>query len=112
LLVNLWKLHRDRSVWPDPEVFCPNRFLTRHVDIDASGQHFEFIPFGSGRRSCPGVTFGLQVTYLTLGRLLQGFELATPLDMPVDLTEELATTLPKATSLEINVTPRLPFQLY
>lgn len=112
LFVNLWKLHRDPSLWPDPEVFCPERFLTTHVGIDASGQHFEFIPFGSGRRSCPGATFALQVTHLTLGRLLQGFELATPMDMPVDLTEGLGITMPKATSLEVILTPRLPFEFY
>lgn len=112
LFVNLWKLHRDPSLWPDPEVFCPERFLTTHVGIDASGKHFEFIPFGSGRRSCPGATFALQVTHLTLGRLLQGFEMATPMDMPVDLTEGLGITMPKATSLEVILTPRLPFEFY
>ncbi|KAM1031699.1 hypothetical protein ACFX13_036224 [Malus domestica] len=105
LFVNLWKLHRDPTVWSEPEVFSPDRF-------DASGQHFEFIPFGSGRRSCPGLTFAMQVIHLNLGRLIQGFELATPLDMSVDMTEGLGVTLPKATSLEVVLTPRLPIEFY
>ncbi|KAM1795361.1 hypothetical protein ACFX11_035724 [Malus domestica] len=112
LFANLWKLHRDPSVWSDPEVFCPDRFLTTQASTDVSGQHFEFIPFGSGRRSCPGLTFAMQVIHLTLGRLIQGFELATPLDMPVDMAEGLGITMPKATSLEVVLTPRLPIEFY
>ncbi|XP_068321510.1 cytochrome P450 CYP82J17-like [Pyrus communis] len=112
LFTNLWKLHRNPSVWSDPEVFCPDRFLTTQASTDVSGQHFEFIPFGSGRRSCPGLTFAMQVIHLTLGRLIQGFELATPLDMPVDMAEGLGVTMPKATSLEVVLTPRLPCQFY
>ncbi|XP_059595549.1 xanthotoxin 5-hydroxylase CYP82C4-like [Vitis vinifera] len=54
LFVNAWKLHRDPSVWSDPEDFQLERFLTSHANLDVLGQHFELIPFGSGRRSCPG----------------------------------------------------------
>ena len=112
LLVNVWKLHRDPRIWEDPEKFLPERFLTSHASIDASGQHFEFIPFGSGRRACPGYTFALQVSYLALARLLQGFEFTTPSNMPVDMTEGLGITLPKATPLEALLTPRLASKLY
>ncbi|XP_062024785.1 cytochrome P450 CYP82J17-like [Rosa rugosa] len=112
LFVNLWKLHRNPSVWPDPEVFSPERFLTSQAGVDASGQHFEFIPFGSGRRVCPGITFAFQVIHLTLARLIQGFELATPLDKAVDMTEGLGITLPRATPLEVLLTPRLASELY
>ena len=112
LLVNVWKLHRDPRIWEDPEKFLPERFLTSHASIDASGQHFEFIPFGSGRRACPGYTFALQVSYLALARLLQGFEFTTPSNMPVDMTEGLGIALPKATPLEALLTPRLASKLY
>ncbi|XP_050252813.1 cytochrome P450 CYP82D47-like [Quercus robur] len=112
LLVNVWKLHRDPRIWEDPEKFLPERFLTSHASIDASGQHFEFIPFGSGRRACPGYTFALQVSYLALARLLQGFEFMTPSNMLVDMTEGLGITLPKATPLEVLLTPRLASKLY
>ncbi|XP_030454906.1 cytochrome P450 CYP82J17-like [Syzygium oleosum] len=112
IFVNAWKLHRDPRVWSDPEKFSPERFLTSHSGVDASGQHFEFIPFGSGRRSCPGASFALRVTHLTLARLLQAFDLATPSDEPVDMTEGLGVNLPKATPLEVVLTPRLPSKLY
>ncbi|KAF2284547.1 hypothetical protein GH714_026379 [Hevea brasiliensis] len=47
-LTNLWKLHRDASVWPNPEEFKPDRFLTTHTHVDLLGQNFELVPFGSG----------------------------------------------------------------
>ncbi|KAL6217773.1 hypothetical protein ACLB2K_010990 [Fragaria x ananassa] len=112
LYVNLWKLHRDPNVWPDPEVFSPERFLTTQASVDALGQHFEFIPFGAGRRICPGITFAFQLMHLTVARLIQGFELATPLDKAVDMTEGLGITMPRATALEIILTPRLASDLY
>ncbi|KAI3408931.1 uncharacterized protein J3R85_019939 [Psidium guajava] len=112
IFVNVWKLHRDPRFWSDPEKFLPERFLTNHSGVDASGQHFEFIPFGSGRRSCPGAALALRATHLTLARLLQGFDLATPSDEPVDMTEGLGVNLPKATPLRVVLTPRLPPMLY
>ena len=78
LLVNAWKLHRDPSVWSDPEYFKPERFLTTHADVDVLRQHFELIPFGSGRRSCPGFAMALQLLPLVVARLRQGFHLSTP----------------------------------
>ncbi|OWM62768.1 xanthotoxin 5-hydroxylase CYP82C4-like [Punica granatum] len=114
IFVNVWKLHRDPRVWSHPQTFLPERFLSAgHAKgIDASGQHFEFIPFGSGRRVCPGAAFALQVTHLTLARLLQGFDMATPGNAPVDMTEGLAVTLPKANPVEVILTPRLPAKLF
>ena len=66
LLVNLPKLHQDPFVWVDPTEFRPERFFTTHKGVDVRGQHFELIPFGSGRRMCPGISFSLQITQLTL----------------------------------------------
>ncbi|XP_009365841.2 cytochrome P450 CYP82D47 [Pyrus x bretschneideri] len=112
LLVNIWKIHRNPNVWLDPFRFQPERFLTTHKDFDVRGQNFEFIPFGSGRRMCPGVSLGLQVVQLTLAQLLHGFEIATPSDEPVDMTESTGVTNMKATPLEVLLTPRLPAKLY
>ncbi|KAJ9692887.1 hypothetical protein PVL29_011811 [Vitis rotundifolia] len=112
LFVNAWKLHRDPSVWSDPEDFQPEKFLTTHADLDVLGQHFELIPFGSGRRSCPGITMALKLLPLVIGRLLQGFDLSTPLNAPVDMREGLGVTLAKLTPLEVMLTPRLPSQFY
>ncbi|XP_042484423.1 cytochrome P450 CYP82D47-like [Macadamia integrifolia] len=112
LLVNIWKLQRDPRVWLDPHEFKPERFLTTHDNVDVRGQQFEFVPFGSGVRSCPGITFAMQILHLTLARLLHGFNMETPSCEPIDMNEGLGLTLPKKTPLEVLFSPRLPSKLY
>lgn len=113
LIPNLWKVQRDPRVWSDPEDFRPERwFLTSHANVDFRGQNFEYIPFGSGRRSCPGISFAMQVMHLTLARLLHGFDVVSPLGEPLDMTEGEGITMPKATPLQVLITPRLPSKLY
>ncbi|KAL5984797.1 hypothetical protein ACLOJK_038633 [Asimina triloba] len=112
LLVNLWKMHRDPRIWSDPEKFLPERFLTQHAHVDGRGSHFEYLPFGSGRRMCPGITMALQIVHLTLARLLHGFDLRTPGDVPVDMTEGTGMTVQKETPLQVVLSPRLPLHLY
>ncbi|KAL7264652.1 hypothetical protein ACSBR1_002586 [Camellia fascicularis] len=56
LIVNVWKLHRDPCLSTNPDEFRPERFLTWQAKADLRGQQFEFLPFGAGRRSCPGST--------------------------------------------------------
>ncbi|KAB1225553.1 Cytochrome P450 82G1 [Morella rubra] len=112
LIINIWKLQRDPRVWSNPTEFQPERFMTTHADIDVWGQNFEYIPFSSGRRSCPGITFGLQVVHLALARVLQGFDIATVGGRKVDMREGLGIALPKADPLEVVLKPRLPMELY
>ncbi|XP_043695095.1 xanthotoxin 5-hydroxylase CYP82C2-like [Telopea speciosissima] len=113
VFVNAWKIHRDPRVWSNPLEFQPERFLTSHADVDVRGKNFELIPFGSGRRSCPGILFALQSLSMTVARLLHGFNLQTPSDLSVDLTEGIAgITLSKKFPLEVLLSPRLPSHLY
>ncbi|CAH9073590.1 unnamed protein product [Cuscuta europaea] len=115
LYANVWKIHRDPRVWPEPEKFSPERFLGAGSLDDretAPGRHFGFIPFGIGRRSCPGMLYAKKVTHLTVARLLQGFDVTTPGNVLVDMAEGQATTLPRATPLEVHITPRLPSAFY
>ncbi|KAL5725003.1 hypothetical protein ACHQM5_008200 [Ranunculus cassubicifolius] len=114
LLVNVWKIHRDPLVWSEPSKFCPERFLTDdHANIDhAKGQGNKLLPFAAGRRACPGISFALQTMPLTLGNLLHGFELTTPMDMPVDMSELDGVTIVKKMPLEVFVTPRLRPEVY
>ncbi|XP_031479020.1 cytochrome P450 CYP82D47-like [Nymphaea colorata] len=112
LFVNTWKIQRDPMLWTDPEEFRPERFLTSHKGIAFGGQNFAFMPFGMGRRMCPGWTMALQVLYLTLARLLQSFEWSTLTDEPVDMTEGFGLTMPKSSPLKVRLTPRLPPHLY
>ncbi|XP_062077850.1 dimethylnonatriene synthase-like [Humulus lupulus] len=112
LIVNLWKLQRDPRMWSDPSKFLPERFMTTHAGLNFRDQNFEYIPFSAGRRSCPGVALGLAVVQLVLARILQGFELKSKDEFPVDMSEGLGIALPKLTPLEARLAPRLPPQLY
>ncbi|KAK3231508.1 hypothetical protein Dsin_003389 [Dipteronia sinensis] len=112
LFVNLWKIQRDPAVWSDPCEFQPERFLSTHKDFDVRGQNYEYIPFSSGRRMCPGVSFALQVLQLTLASLIHGFDLETQSNEAVDTSEGIGLTLAKASPLEVLLSPRLSPSLY
>ncbi|CAB4265803.1 unnamed protein product [Prunus armeniaca] len=112
LLVNLWKIQTDPRVWADPMEFKPERFLTTHKDVDVRGQQFELMPFGSGRRACPGISFGLQMTLITLASFLHWFDVTTQENAPVDMTGSIGLTNIKLTPLNVLVKPRLSPDLY
>ncbi|XP_014517762.1 cytochrome P450 82A4-like [Vigna radiata var. radiata] len=112
LITNLWKIQTDSNVWEEPLEFKPERFLTTHKDIDIKGQHFELLPFGSGRRMCPGISFGLQMVHFILASFLHSFEILSASSDPIDMTETFGLTNTKTTPLEILVKPRLSFTCY
>ena len=112
LITNICKIHLDPRIWSDPLAFEPERFLTTHKDVDLRGKSFELIPFGSGRRVCPGISFGLQVVNLALASFLHMYDISTPSNAPVDMTESPSPTNLKATPLEVFITPRLPSKFY
>ncbi|KAM7485749.1 hypothetical protein LguiA_001758 [Lonicera macranthoides] len=112
LLINVWKIHRDPSIWSDPSEFHPERFLTSHKEVDFKGKHFELIPFGSGRRICPGISLATQDMQLILASLIHGFEVATVSDEPIDMSESFGLTNLKNTPLEVFLKPRLSPNLY
>ncbi|KAI5672504.1 hypothetical protein M9H77_12868 [Catharanthus roseus] len=72
VLINNWVLGRDPEYWIDPEKFEPERFKDNLVDY--KGNHFELIPFGVGRRICPGISFVVTNMELLLAALLFHFE--------------------------------------
>lgn len=112
LFVNLYKIHRDPQVWEDPTSFQPERFLTTYKDFDVRGQNYEYMPFGSGRRICPGISYAVQVMQFTLANLLHGFEISIPTDEFVDMTEGFGLTNLKATPLDVILTNRFQQDLY
>ncbi|KAJ8899645.1 hypothetical protein K2173_018619 [Erythroxylum novogranatense] len=102
VLVNVWAIGRDPNTWKDPLKFKPERFLQSNF-MDYKGHHFEFIPFGSGRRMCPAVPLASRVLPLALGSLLHSFDwiLADgikPKDL--DMTERMGITLRKSAPLK------------
>ena len=112
LITNLSKIHTDHNVWSNPLEFKPERFLTTDKDIDMKGQHFQLLPFGGGRRICPGINLGLQTVRLTLASFLHSFEILNPSTEPLDMTEVFRATNTKATPLEILIKPRLSPSCY
>lgn len=103
LLVNAWAIHRDPEVWEDPKKFMPERFRAGSADHD---EGCRLIPFGAGRRGCPGAGVGNRVVALTLGALIQSFEWKRIGEEEVDMAEGLGLSMPKAKPLEAICTPR------
>jgi trans-cinnamate 4-monooxygenase len=78
ILVNAWWLANNPEQWKKPEEFRPERFLEEEAKVEANGNDFRYLPFGVGRRSCPGIILALPILGITLGRLVQNFELLPP----------------------------------
>lgn len=92
VLTNAWAMHRDPELWEDPEIFKPERF-------EKEGEAGKLMPFGMGRRACPGAGLAQRLVSLALGTLVQCFEWERVDEELVDMTEDKGVTLPKAIPL-------------
>ena len=108
VIVNVWAVARDPEVWDDPLEFRPERFLQENIDI--KGADFRVLPFGAGRRVCPGAQLGINLVTTMLGHMLHHFswslpEGTRPEDVEMMETPGLVTFM--ATPLKAVATPRL-----
>ncbi|KAI3504570.1 hypothetical protein L1887_26148 [Cichorium endivia] len=76
VMINAWAIARDPNIWEEPEEFRPERFL--NSSIDYKGLHFELLPFGAGRRKCPGIQFAMAISKLALANLVYKFDFKVP----------------------------------
>ncbi|CAL5429810.1 unnamed protein product [Camellia sinensis] len=76
VLVNEWAIARNPSYWENPTQFMPERFLGSEMDYN--GQHFAFLPFGSGRRMCPRIPLAQRVVSLMIASLVYHFDWKLP----------------------------------
>ncbi|KAK1286783.1 Trans-cinnamate 4-monooxygenase [Acorus calamus] len=81
VIVNAWWIANNPDHWIRPEEFRPERFLEEEASVEPHGNDFRYLPFGVGRRSCPGMILALPIVGITIGRLVQNFELFPPKGM-------------------------------
>ncbi|XP_023748714.1 cytochrome P450 Tp4149 [Lactuca sativa] len=106
-IVNAWAIGRDPTLWEDPEEFRPERFFNSSTDY--KGLHFEFLPFGGGRRGCPGIQFAIVIIELALANVIYKFDLALPDGVKgkdLDMSEKYGLVVHKKSPLIVVATSR------
>ncbi|CAL9783074.1 unnamed protein product [Musa acuminata subsp. burmannicoides] len=109
VFVNAWAIGRDPRHWDDAETFKPERF--QGSSIGFNGLDLEYLPFGAGRRICPGIGFGLAVVELALASLLLHFDWKLPDGMKpeeLDMRETRGLVASRKTELKLMATTRIP----
>lgn len=96
LLVNVWALQNDPRTWDSPEEFKPERFEGKEMNSRNVKEGLTMMPFGSGRRRCPGENLALRIMGLALASMIQCFDWERVNEELVDMKESNGVTAPKA----------------
>ncbi|CAI0379927.1 unnamed protein product [Linum tenue] len=102
VLINAWAIGRDSRYWTEPDKFYPERFMDSSLDY--KGTKFEFIPFGAGRRICPGISFGVALVKIMLANLIYHFDWKLPGGTEpesLDMTEQFSASVRRKHSLSL-----------
>ncbi|GMH21332.1 hypothetical protein Nepgr_023174 [Nepenthes gracilis] len=91
VIVNSWAIQRDPTNWEEPEKFYPERFFNSTINF--KGKDFQLIPFGSGRRGCPGISFATVIIELVIANLMHKFDWCLPVGGRDDLDMSETTGL-------------------
>ncbi|CAA7388888.1 unnamed protein product [Spirodela intermedia] len=110
VFINVWAIHRDPRVWEDASEFKPERFLREAGGADYSGNTFRYLPFGAGRRICPGISLGEGIVKYILASLLHSVDWALPAGEAAspDLNEKFGIVMRKEKTLVAVPTLRIP----
>ncbi|KAA0057821.1 cytochrome P450 71A22-like [Cucumis melo var. makuwa] len=103
VMINAWTIGRDPKVWEEAEKFQPERFLNSSIDF--KGQDFELIPFGAGRRGCPGIAFATMVMEIALANLVHKFEWILPNGEDLDMSGASGLTIHRKIPLVATAVP-------
>uniref|UniRef100_A0A0E0K1E2 Cytochrome P450 n=1 Tax=Oryza punctata TaxID=4537 RepID=A0A0E0K1E2_ORYPU len=105
VIFNAWAIMRDAAAWERPDEFVPERFMEeRTPPLDFRGKEHEYMPFGSGRRLCPGLPLAERVVPFALASLLRAFEWRLPDGVAaeeLDVTERFSTVNVLAVPLKV-----------
>ncbi|KAK9069920.1 hypothetical protein SSX86_010318 [Deinandra increscens subsp. villosa] len=107
VIINAWAIARDPALWEKSNEFKPERFLSNSISYQ--GPHFEWLPFGAGRRTCPGIQFSVPLIELVLANIVYKFDMGLPYGIrneDLDMTEIAGITIQRKSPLLVSVSPR------
>ncbi|KAL0312785.1 UNVERIFIED_CONTAM: Labd-13Z-ene-9,15,16-triol synthase, chloroplastic [Sesamum radiatum] len=108
VILNVWSNYKDPLVWENPSEFKPERFLNNTNKWDYMGNNFHYLPFGSGRRLCPGLPLAERMVMYLLASFLHSFEWRLPEGENLDLAEKFGLVMKKSKPLVAIPSLRLP----